>query len=83
MRLKRRSKKPFTKSFNGRKTFNHPPSPLGGGRQARAFLEKLKPLLETQVKREDAVKRLEELALEAHEKARAHTLRIRRQLYLL
>jgi len=31
------------------------------------FLEKLKPLLETHVKREDAVKRLEELAIEAHD----------------
>jgi len=30
-------------------------------------LKKLKPLLQTQVKREDAVKRLEELALEAHD----------------
>jgi len=35
------------------------------------FLKRFRPLLETQVKREDAVKRLEELVLEAHENARA------------
>jgi len=52
------------KSFNARKNFHSPLSPLGG-RRTRAFLEKLKPLLETQVKREDAIKRLEELAVEA------------------
>ena len=49
-----------------KKKLSHPLPPRGG-RHARAFLKELKPLLETQMKREGTVKRLKELALEAHE----------------